>query len=437
MDINTKLNTIISYLTHLRVYRDPQRVRTDTTDLFRFFPNLQPYYGANRIGNLIYLKGTIPIKYQQFIYHIPIIAWLPENYPFAPPQIILDPTPEMEIVKGHPHVNENGLCLHHYLSHWTWSSNISQAVKYLCDTYSAAPPLVTKKKVETNIPNTSPPPYPMQQQQQQQPQQQQLQQQPQNTSWSNMNMNMNQPPPTYAESMGVQQQQQQNTPPSQSPSGIPIVNKPATPPQTTAVSASPVSISPGAAAAAASMALAAQKKNERDEVLQNCTEKLQEIISSFYDTTSKEIENYIAHNATLEEQSIKLTQEEEILKSDMDVFEKLIVSTTEKIEQIDKWIKENEKDEKDLDIDALSAPKDALQKQLLSLVSEDMTIEDALYYLDKALHLNRITLDEYLKNIRTLSREQFMIRATVRKVQQQIQLNLMVIQQHHQQQHVL
>lgn len=60
--------------------------------------------------------------------------------------------------------------------------------------------------------------------------------------------------------------------------------------------------------------------------------------------------------------------------------------------------------------------QDVLGKQLLDNVAEDATIEDMIYYLDRALLKAVIDVDQYLKEIRRLSREQFYCRATIKKI---------------------
>jgi hypothetical protein len=50
------------------------------------------------------------------------------------------------------------------------------------------------------------------------------------------------------------------------------------------------------------------------------------------------------------------------------------------------------------------------------LVAEDASIEDVLYYLEKKLNSGGIDLETYLRNVRTLTSEQFMKRATIKKI---------------------
>ncbi|KAL1542166.1 protein ELC-like [Salvia divinorum] len=94
------------------------------------------------------------------------------------------------------------------------------------------------------------------------------------------------------------------------------------------------------------------------------------------------------------------------------------------------WLRDNEgKSEGDniesVDLDEAFEPRDALSKQRLDCAASDMAMEDAVYALDKAVQEGAIPLDQYLRNVRLLSREQFFHRATaskVRAVQMQAQV---------------
>jgi ESCRT-I complex subunit TSG101 len=52
---------------------------------------------------------------------------------------------------------------------------------------------------------------------------------------------------------------------------------------------------------------------------------------------------------------------------------------------------------------------------MIDLASEDATIDDIIYHLSRALETGRLDAQTFLKSVRTLSREQFMKRALLRK----------------------
>ncbi|KAF2077966.1 hypothetical protein CYY_000766 [Polysphondylium violaceum] len=407
--VDSKISTLNSYLMLIKIYRDSVRLQRDVRESFHLFPNLLPYYGnAGHRGNLIFLKGTIPIYYNNVTYYIPVVIWMPLAYPMEAPMVVLDPTPDMYIVKSHPHVNEQGIVFHPYMNNWTMSSTLGQYIKLLCDTFSLRPPLQQQQQ-QSNT-NTSPPPT------RQPPPPPATTEPPPSynyASTSPTNKNYIAPPNTNSNNSWQQQQLPTQQPPPSYDSSIskkaPINNNnsnslpPPTQPTDTKPIAKPLPSIPAV--------------DPKIEILSKCTIKLQELLSKYYDTTGKEIENFLAHNDSLSELKKKYELEKQTINQQNNQNDNEIQQLREKIKQLDDWLLENDKSEGEIDVDSILGPKDSLSKQLLKLVSDDSTIEDLLYYLDKALHSNRISLEEYIKNVRSLSRDQFMIKATVKKVQ--------------------
>ncbi|KAM9941918.1 hypothetical protein ACTFIT_005286 [Dictyostelium discoideum] len=456
--VDNKMHTLSTFLNYIRAYRDPLRISKDLKETFHLFPNLSPFYEniPNRV-NLICIKGTIPICFKGINYYLPIIVWVPLNYPQEFPTMVLDPTPEMRIVENHQHVNLQGLVYHPYISSWSSNSTIGHCLKMLCDAFSFKPPLETRvsQQQQPQPPqnNISPPPYGSSPTNNNVAAQQQQPPPPYGSSPSTSNSSSyTQPPPSYDSIKNKtnntsslpppkqpqtsppppptqQQQQQQNNniiPPPQQPSPPPAYTEPTAAKQQqqqTSPSVKPLPPLPPQPVI-----------DKKSEMVDQCTIKLQELLSKFYDTTSLEIKDFEAHNKSLEELSKKKLLEKEELSNQLATYNSQIDQLNENIEQLEKWINENDKSDSNIDIDQILGPKDSLSKQLLKLVSDDSTIEDLLYYLDKALHSNRISLEEYLKNVRSLSRDQFIIRATVKKVQFIIRQNQQQLQQQQQQQ---
>ncbi|KYQ88389.1 hypothetical protein DLAC_11086 [Tieghemostelium lacteum] len=402
-----KNGLVTSYLSYIRLYRDPNRVKVDTGEVFRYFPNLHPYYQQSDRGTVIYLKGTIPIIYNNFNYYLPIKITLPTLYPEHGPHIALDPTPEMFVVKNHPQVDEYGTCI---LKNWNHLTSVSQVLKYLCDTFSYMPPLQSRgtgtQQTIQQPPQPQPQPLPqLPQQQQQQPQQPHrglpttpTQNIPINSNIQNNNSpppygssptaaNWNtQQPPSYDHSMANKQQQQntiKNSPPTK-----PL---PPNPP--------PVVV------------------DEKAELIQKCTIKIQEQLSQFYETLNTEITDFKSFNQSMEKRLKDLNLQKDNLAKDLEYSEKSIHNITSESEKLEKIVKDLEGTDSSVDVDLVLGPKSVLSKQLLTLASENQTIEDILYFMDKALHSGTVSLEEYLKTVRSLSRDQFMVKATIKKVQ--------------------
>ncbi|KFK25620.1 hypothetical protein AALP_AA8G138200 [Arabis alpina] len=89
-------------------------------------------------------------------------------------------------------------------------------------------------------------------------------------------------------------------------------------------------------------------------------------------------------------------------------------------EFLDSWIRENQGKAKsllvDLDVDDAFECNETLSKQMLDCTALDLAIEDVVYSIDKSFRDGLVPFDQYLRNVRLLSREQFFYRATAAKV---------------------
>ncbi|KAL1188953.1 Protein ELC-like [Cardamine amara subsp. amara] len=87
---------------------------------------------------------------------------------------------------------------------------------------------------------------------------------------------------------------------------------------------------------------------------------------------------------------------------------------------LDSWIRENKGKAKnllvDLDVDDAFDCIETLSKQMLECTALDLAIEDVVYSMDKSFRGGALPFDQYLRNVRLLSREQFFHRATAEKV---------------------
>eukprot|EP01092_Planopodium_desertum_P003312 TRINITY_DN1591_c0_g1_i1.p1 TRINITY_DN1591_c0_g1~~TRINITY_DN1591_c0_g1_i1.p1 ORF type:complete len:115 (-),score=2.78 TRINITY_DN1591_c0_g1_i1:95-439(-) len=99
----------------------------------------------------------------------------------------------------------------------------------------------------------------------------------------------------------------------------------------------------------------------------------------------------------------------------MEELERAYGGMKEKIEEMDKWIAENEAT-KEVDIDEAIVPRTKIAEQLLKLTAEDSATEDILYELDRAQRKGKLEFPEYLKEVRNFSREQFLKRALFAKI---------------------
>lgn len=66
---------------------------------------------------LIYLNGTIPVRYKGTVYNIPVSIWLMDTHPQHAPLCYVKPTADMSI-KVSKFVDQNGKIYLPYLHDW-------------------------------------------------------------------------------------------------------------------------------------------------------------------------------------------------------------------------------------------------------------------------------------------------------------------------------
>lgn len=124
-------------------------------------------------------------------------------------------------------------------------------------------------------------------------------------------------------------------------------------------------------------------------------------------------------------QAVLRRREEEINKGlkqmhdEKENLEQQLQLTVMNSDILDSWVRENKEKTKnsgEIDVDNAFECIDTLSKQMLESSATDLAIEDAVYALDKAVQEGAVPFDQYLRNIRLLSREQFFHRATAAKV---------------------
>lgn len=423
--INQQVAQVDAILYKLRCYRTPQRVRSDVLDALRSYPSLQPRSGSIASTNtqqtvLLYLAGTVPIFYNNVQYNIPVNIWIVDNFPYSPPICHVTPTPDMVIKPKHRHVDSSGMCYLPYLSSWNPNScNLQTLINTMSQVFSADPPVRSAPK-QTTPTNPTMQTHPQQQQQQPQnnyvsplPQKQPNQQQQIQTNpyASPLPQNVNTPYgyPQQPQQQPYQQQQTNSYPNNNYQTPNPTPN----PVQYNEMSQNPLPQYPPKTPTSNSNfedpAIVAKRN-----ALRSATERLQGKLQKYFADTTKQIDDLIVENAKQDDKQRNIAIEKQSLDLQHGQISSDIDNLTKSFDDITKWLDAN--DSATLDIDQITEPKDPHSKQLLYLVAEDATMEDTLYYLEKNLMSGELNLDVFLKNVRSLSTEQFLKRATIKKI---------------------
>lgn len=349
------------------VYRDPQRVSRDADTLL----SRPEGYGlkvkvSTLVQNsgeeirLVCLGGTIGIAYGGTRYNIPVDIYLPPPYPLKPPHCYVRPVSTMILKPGHRHVDRQGLVYMPYLHEWRpHKSNLVNMVISMAGIFEKDPPVYAKPAEAA----PDPPPMPAQ---------------------------TSQPPPP---------------PPSYDTVGT----------------------THGFAAAASSLQsifkvgqkiATGSKQSDRltaAELRAQVTQKLRMRVQAVLEEKREKAQESMKDQANLEHGRKELIQKMDRLKSMKSVLSENIEHATAQNDKLRQYIEEIE-GKGETSIDDAIIPVDVASGQILNLMSENHCIEDAIYHLDRALNNGTIAIDEHLKEVRKLSRKQFLSRAHFKKI---------------------
>ncbi|CAB3382575.1 Hypothetical predicted protein [Cloeon dipterum] len=368
--------------------------------------NLEPYvFNDGSCRKLINLGGTIPVRYKGNTYNIPVKIWLMDTHPFNSPICYVTPTADM-CIKVSKFVDHNGKVYLPYLHEWDASkSNLLGLVQVMIVVFGEQPPVYTKAKAPypTQQPMAgSNPPYPV-------------------FSSNNPLPYPSMPQPAMPQASGYPCGPTPYPPvssdtgyppayPSSASSGYP----PPYPPMQS--QPSPMSSTPSGYPPSTSSGTITEE-HIRASLLSAVEDKLRRRLREQFSQGTAELETLRRTNMELIQGKSKLEGLVGRLEKDCSELEKAISVLEEKEAEMDKGLGKLSAEEP-LDIDEAVTTTAPLYRQLLNAFAEESAIEDVIYYLGEALRRGRIDLESFLKQVRSLSRKQFMLRALMNRCRQ-------------------
>ncbi|XP_033212082.1 tumor susceptibility gene 101 protein isoform X2 [Belonocnema kinseyi] len=391
----------------LSKYQNAEITRRDVINVLQIYKGLQhkmePYvFNDGSRKELLNLQGTIPVTYKGHVYHIPISIWLMDTHPNNAPMCYVTPTADMSI-KVSMYVDHNGKIYLPYLHDWVpHSSDLLGLIQVMIVTFGDHPPVYAKPR--DTQPSTTP--YPVQP----------YMPLPGGGSGvgagpytpfppaSQMGGGSVYPPPYPPMSGGYPYPGYQQSgvasgyPPNQGGSGMyPPAYPPATQPSPTVGGGSGGSGTITEEHIRVSLLSAVEDKMRRR--LREQFSQLQAELETLR-RTQQELTN---GSARLTDLFAKLTKEKTELEKNINILE-------DKESELEKEISKLS-DNQAIDVDEAVTPIAPLYKQMLNAFAEEAATEDAIYYLAEGLRSSIIDLDAFLKQVRQLSRRQFMLRA--------------------------
>ncbi|XP_030843712.1 tumor susceptibility gene 101 protein [Strongylocentrotus purpuratus] len=414
-------------------YTNRDQTQRDMQSVFAAFKDLRPkldshVFNDGKRKELICIDGTIPVLYKANTYNIPICVWILETHPHNPPLCFVRPTSTM-LIKPSKHVDANGRVYLPYLHDWKPNnSDLVGLIQVMTVVFGESSPVYAKSAGQ-------PPPRPSYTPQGGGMPQHPSYPQPQQSSFmpmpmpapANASSGYSQPQPQYPPSTNYQPPAVGGsgyTPGYQGSSGYPYPYQPgqATPGQQTQ---SQPSYSPAAMATASTAGSHPQVSSQSSLSDDAIKASLQSAVEDKLKRKLKE------NSEKFQAEMDSLTATKEKLKNGQRKLEEIInqlESETAEVRQNTQLLKQKDEEIKaalskmegrdELDLDDSVVPTAPLYKQLLNLFAEEMTIEDTYYYLMEGLKKDVISIDEFTKNVRELSRKQFLLRAHIQKVRQ-------------------
>ena len=378
------------------VYRDPSRIDRDASSLLRssvghhLVPIIDSLFeNDGKSHQTLCLQGTVAIHFRGATYQQLVDLYLPAAYPNRPPICFVRLAPNMYIKDAHQHVGADGQVYLPYLHEWKpQSHNLVEMVVAMSSTFSADPPVFSRAP-----PPPSPPPdYHM--------------------AFAD-SKETRRARPEGTTTFITQQKEDQWLKEAEEASRLEAVE--------------------------AAKKIAEEAECERQLAIQE--EFDAKNFASVKDRVKRKIIMHLTNLTQNTEISIQSDwQDKQMLEQSAERLEcqfKDLIGTKVALEQavnqvdqstihINTWLEHAEakdQEETEISIDDLITPASTIHKQMLDLAAENISLTDAMYFLDQALHQSTIDMQIYLKEIRTLAKKQFLVKAHLLKISQTIALN--------------
>lgn len=348
--------------------------------------------------DLLNLEGTIPVNYKGTFYNIPVCIWLMDTHPQNAPLCFVKPTPDMSI-KVSRYVDSNGKVYLPYLHEWTHNgSTLQQLIQCMITAFGEIPPVYSKPRTEARapypvnsfMPQPSGYPYP-----QVTPQPGYPTSTPYPTASNLPYQGYGAPYPGAANSNG---------------SPYPPASNPTPYPPTAGYSPSP-DVGGGTIT----------EEHIKASLLSAVEDKLRRRLKEQSQQSQAELETLRRTQHELREGKARLEDILAKLQRERSELDKNVAILQEKEKELGAAV-ERLAEQEGVDVDEAVVTTAPLYSQLLNAFAEEATLEDAIYYMGEALRKEVIDLDTFLKQVRTLARRQFTLRALMHKCRQKAQL---------------
>lgn len=375
-------------------------------------------YPNGQAKDLLTLSGTIPVNYKNNRYNIPVQLYLSDSHPYTPPLCYVRPTPDMS-VNVSDHVDSNGRINLPCLREWSYpQSDTYILLNLMTMKFSEQSPVFAKRQSSA---------YP-----------------------ANNNNNNNQNRPTYPSYTPYPSSSNQQPYPAQQP---PYPISGSAYPGSASNTPYPVSTNPyypmpqasqpqpsflrGGSGNNIGNVRPASASNQQQSTpypltsqqsfgdtikpehlkLSLVTAVIEKASNRYFELASlkqAEIDSLRRVRSELQDNQTHLNNCVDEVENEILNMSNLTIELKEKTSDLNEKINQiQHRDSANIE-DAVVIPA-PLYRQIMQLYAEEISIQDYIFFLREGLQNNTIGLDLFLKQVRFLSRKQFMMRATMQK----------------------
>lgn len=388
----------------LTKYHNPDLTRRDVMNALSHYHGLSCKMETFALSNgvrkeFVNLQGVIPVTYNGNVYNIPVCIWLMDTHPVNAPMCFVKPTPDMQI-KISMYVDHNGKIYLPYLHEWVPNkSDLLGLIQVMICTFGEHPPVFSKPRQDAATP------YPTQSFM------------PMPGASGGSSGGTPYPPPYPLNSQGYQ-------PPAQGYPPYPLYPPSSMyqPPVASSIGCYPPTYPPTSSASSTNQQTVGgtgtiTEEHIRASLLSAVEDKLRRRLDEQFAQSRAELDILQQSASELAQGKNVLDKILERLEKECNEVERNVTVLKEKEVELDKAISRLSEEE-EIDVDEAVTTTAPLYKQILNAYAEEASTEDTIYYMGEALRRGVIDLDVFLKQVRSLSRKQFMLRALMHKCRQ-------------------
>lgn len=357
-------------------YKHPEHTKQDILNTMKYIRSirakLEKYtYPDGLSKDLICLDGTIEVTFRNAKYNIPVGIFISDNHPFEAPLCYVRPTRNM-MIKTSRHVDGSGRVYLPYLSEWNKNScDILSLIHVLqivfgqqCPVYQRSPPNGSATTTDVSMPPALPNSY---------------------------NPNTTGGTATSGHSSGS-------------------ISMPSLPVNPVLPFSSQQPYSPTQSNSAGTIT----EEHIRASLLSAVEDRLRYRMKEKVQQIQDEIEVLKKTSNDLNRGKMQLDDMKTRMAKEVTELTEAKTKLGELDEQLQEFIVKYDKEGEEVNPDEVYGPTQPLFIQLLDAFAEENAVVDAIYYTGEGLRKGVIPLDVFLKNVRELSRRQFMLRALMR-----------------------